>query len=54
MKFLADENIGQTLIFFLKKKGFDITSIAQSYPGISDQEVLKKGQKRKKNSDYSR
>lgn len=41
MKFLANENIPLASVFYLRKKGFDVYSISETIPGITDIEVLK-------------
>lgn len=40
MKFLTDENIGFGVINPLRKLGYDIQSILEISPGLSDTEVL--------------
>lgn len=40
MKFLIDENLGIKVPQHLRGLGFDIVSISELSPGISDQEVL--------------
>ncbi|MEW5920437.1 MAG: DUF5615 family PIN-like protein [Bacillota bacterium] len=40
MKFLANENIPLKSIEVLRKKGFDVKSVSELFPGISDKEVL--------------
>jgi len=44
MKFLANENIPLKSIYYLRNAGFDISSISEEFPGISDREVLQKSQ----------
>lgn len=40
MKLVADENLDQSIINFLTKNGFEVFSIAKSFSGASDREVL--------------
>lgn len=40
MKYLADENLGIQVPKYLRKQGFDIISIRESAPGVSDTDVL--------------
>jgi predicted nuclease of predicted toxin-antitoxin system len=40
MKFLADENFPRPALEALRKAGWDVFSIAESCPGISDNEVI--------------
>ena len=40
MKFLANENFPLDSTEFLKKKGFDIIAVGETFPGISDREVI--------------
>lgn len=40
MKFLADENIPDSLILQLHNEGYDILSIRESQPGIDDQSIV--------------
>jgi predicted nuclease of predicted toxin-antitoxin system len=40
MKFLADENFPRPALEALRKAGWDVFSIAESSPGISDDEVI--------------
>ena len=40
MKFVADENIDHQIIDFFRQDGHDVLSVAEMYPGISDDEVL--------------
>ena len=37
---IADENIDQSLINFLRQKDFDVFSIRENHAGISDNEVV--------------
>lgn len=39
MKFLADENIPLKVVKKLQEEGFDIISVTELSPGISDEEV---------------
>ena len=39
-KLLADENIPRSVIVKLRSKGYDVLSIWESSPGISDGEVV--------------
>ena len=40
MKFLADENFPRPALAALRKASWDVFSIAESCPGISDDEVI--------------
>lgn len=40
MKFLANENIPVSSVLHLRSIGFDITSIGEDAPGISDTNVM--------------
>lgn len=40
MKFLANENFSLASVRFLREEGFDVKSTSETYPGISDMEVL--------------
>ncbi|TXH30104.1 MAG: hypothetical protein E6Q96_02255 [Cyclobacteriaceae bacterium] len=40
MRFLANENFPFPSIEILRNKGFELSSISESYPGISDAEVI--------------
>lgn len=40
MRFLANENFPKPSIVILRSAGYEITSIAEKHPGISDQEVV--------------
>jgi len=48
MKFIVDENIGFSVVYFLRQKGFDVSFVAQDSPGISDKQILKKAFKQKR------
>ena len=48
MRFLIDENIGHSVISFLRQRGFDVSSVAQQFPGISDKKVLEKARRQKR------
>ncbi len=39
-RLLADENIPQTVIIALREKGYDIASVWELRPGMSDEEVV--------------
>ena len=39
MKLLIDENISYCIISELKKMKFDVVSIAEKYPGLSDEKI---------------
>ncbi|MCW5911647.1 MAG: DUF5615 family PIN-like protein [Cyclobacteriaceae bacterium] len=45
MRFLANENFPFPSIQTLRSKGFEVLSILQSHPGISDVEVISLAQK---------
>ncbi len=40
MKFVADENFPRDALRLLRQSGFDVTSIAETNPGLPDIEVL--------------
>jgi predicted nuclease of predicted toxin-antitoxin system len=40
MRFLADENFPRPALEALRKAGWDVSSIAENCPGISDDEVI--------------
>ena len=40
MRFVADENFPRAALVLLRESGFDVTSIAESHPGIPDTEVM--------------
>lgn len=40
MRFLANENLPMPSILMLREKGIDVTSILESYPSITDAEVV--------------
>lgn len=40
MRFLADENFPRSALEALRKVGWDVFSVAESCPGISDDEVV--------------
>lgn len=40
MKLLANENFPYKSIFYLKSKGYDITSIGMDNPSIKDSEIM--------------
>lgn len=42
MKFLIDECVGSSVARWLKEQGYDVVSIYDDFPGISDDIVLKK------------
>ena len=42
MRFLANENFPFPSLQLLRKAGFEIISISESFPGISDPEVIEK------------
>lgn len=57
MKFLANENFSLASVLLLRKDGFDVTSISELNPGISDLEVLEMAMKESRiilthDSDY--
>ena len=39
-RLLADENIPRTVIIVLRKRGYDVASIWELRPGMSDEEVV--------------
>lgn len=49
MKFLADVNITQTVIKYLRNAGHDVTDIKQKNQKSSDIEIIKLALKEKKN-----
>jgi len=40
MKLLADENVDAPIVNWLKTQGLDLLSIRETYPGISDEEII--------------
>lgn len=40
MKFFCDESVDNRITLFLKKEGFDISSVHEHFTGIPDEEVL--------------
>jgi uncharacterized protein with PIN domain len=40
MRFLADENISRLVVERLRVSGFDVSSVAATSPGASDNDVL--------------
>ncbi len=40
MEFVADESCDFTIVRTLRKQDFEVYSIAESFPGVSDREVL--------------
>ncbi len=40
LRLLADENIPRTVIIALREKGYDVTSVWELRPGMSDEEVV--------------
>lgn len=42
MKFLVDECVGPAVADWLKDQGYDVVSVHDSFPGITDDLVLKK------------
>jgi len=40
MRFLADENVSRLVIARLRAAGFEVISIAETRPGVPDQDVL--------------
>jgi predicted nuclease of predicted toxin-antitoxin system len=40
MRFLADENISRLVVERVRASGFDVTSVAATSPGASDNDVL--------------
>ncbi len=47
-KLLLDENIGYLAVLNLRESGYDIVSILEESPGITDQEVLQKAKSEKR------
>jgi predicted nuclease of predicted toxin-antitoxin system len=43
MRFLADENIPRASLHALRAAGHDVLSIAESFPGMADSDVLRSG-----------
>jgi len=42
MKFLVDECVGSTVAKWLEKDSYDVVSICDEFPGITDDQVLQK------------
>ncbi len=40
MRFLADENVSRVIVDKLRAEGFDLTSVAATFSGASDEDVL--------------
>lgn len=40
MKFLANENIPRISVLLIRNTGYDIVSVGDEFPGISDPEVI--------------
>ena len=40
MKFLANENFPSASVWVLRKAGYDVASVGETYASISDQEVM--------------
>lgn len=40
MNFIADENIDDDIVLELRQRGYEIISISENFPGISDEQVL--------------
>lgn len=36
LRFLVDENVDYPVVEFLRRQGYDVTSIAESAPSLSD------------------
>ncbi len=47
-KLLADENIPRTAIITLREKGYDVVSVWELSPGMSDEEVVELGIKERR------
>jgi predicted nuclease of predicted toxin-antitoxin system len=41
LNLITDENIDNQIVFSLRDKGFDVLSIKEYSPGLSDKEILK-------------
>lgn len=41
-RFLADENLEYRIVKHLRKKGYDVTSVIDDTPSISDTQILKR------------
>lgn len=48
IKFLVDESVEYGIVLFLRAKGFDVYSISEENPSISDPEVLDLAYKQKR------
>lgn len=46
MNFLADENVDQQIVDQLRKNGHDVLYVIEMEPGISDDEVLARANRR--------
>lgn len=40
MRFLIDESIEFSLVSFLRRKGFDVASVAKDYQALEDEKIL--------------
>lgn len=45
MTFLADENFPRPAVIYLRQKGYQVASIAENHPGITDLEVIAKAKR---------
>lgn len=45
MKLLANENVPKASVLLLRKLGYDVVSIGEEHPGISDQSVIEVAEK---------
>ena len=41
MKFLIDESVEKPIVNWLKNQKYDVKYVAESFPGITDEEVIK-------------
>ena len=41
LKFLADESLEYSIVLFLREQGYDVTSVAEDFPSVKDETVLK-------------
>lgn len=42
LKFLADESLEYRIVTYLRKKGYNVTSVAEKFPSIADTAVMSK------------
>jgi predicted nuclease of predicted toxin-antitoxin system len=48
MKFLVDENVGRSIVEYLRNQGFDTKSVSELYPSRDDAFIIEVAQKEKR------